>query len=376
MTGIKKVIFFVLLAKILFFAAVYIGYKSFSFDTETFSANLVYPKEQGISPSTTFNTWDSQHYYLLSDKGYGVNPMSDAFYPLYPTLIKLFRPVFLGNTVLTGVVLSNIFSIIGMLFLYLLVLKLFKSQTAFKTVLLFSAFPTAFHMNIMYSEALFLMLVFGFFYYIYNNKFMPAVIFALLLPISRPQGILLLAPLVVFILIKHKYKFLRVLKAKENFIIGAFILGWFGYFFFMYNETGSFFAGFEAQKLYVAQSSIWNILRIDQWFIGNFVNLEFSLHGYTNSIIDRSFFIIYLIMLYYIYKKTNKVLFVFALFMGLIPALSDHFMSYTRLLLPVFPMFIALGKVIKEKTAYVIAVLLFLVQIVFAVRHCLGYWVA
>ncbi|MEI6093650.1 MAG: hypothetical protein WCQ47_08260, partial [bacterium] len=220
------------------------------------------------------------------------------------------------------------------------------------------------------------MLVLGFFYYLYNNKIIPTVVFALLLPFCKAQGILLIVPLIFFVLLKYKYKIFDILRCKENIIVTAFFVGWVSYFCFMYITTGSFFSGFEAQRYFVAHNDIINIFRIDQWFFNNFINIKLTLHGCTNSFTDRAFFVFYLVSLYYIYRKTNKTFFVYALFLGMVPALSDHFMSYTRYLLPLFPMFIAFSIVLKNKVFNLIIVLFFSIQIIFAVRHCLSYWVA
>ncbi|MEI6092743.1 MAG: hypothetical protein WCQ47_03570 [bacterium] len=381
----KKIIFLVLFVKIIFFIVIYVGYKSYPFhvtsiqkDDIRFYLNPQDPQDQKVNFLSTLQTWDAGYYRFLAEHGYqqDQDQVSNAMYPLFPLLVRLVNPVFFGNTVLAGIVLSNLFSIIAVLLLYLLVIKLFSPDIAFKTILLFLSFPTAFYMNLMYTESLFLMLVLGFFYYLYNNKIIPTAVFALLLPLCRPQGILIVVPLVFFILSKYKYKLLDVLKSKENILVAVFFLGWTAYFCFMYMTTGLFFSGFDAQDYFVAQNSLLNIFRVDQWFLDNFINVELSLHGFTNSIIDRTFFIFYLVSLYFIYRKTDKTFFVYALFLGLIPALSDHFTAYTRYLLPLFPMFIVFSIVLKNKVFNLIVVLLFSIQIIFAVRHCLNYWVA
>ena len=65
-----------------------------------------------------FNTWDTQHYLLLAQRGYGVNPMSNAFYPLFPYLIKAFTPIFFGKPLIAAYVISNLASLLVPVYMY------------------------------------------------------------------------------------------------------------------------------------------------------------------------------------------------------------------------------------------------------------------
>jgi hypothetical protein len=66
---------------------------------------------------------------------------------------------------------------------------------------------------------------------------------------------------------------------------------------------------------------------------------------------------------------------VYAAVSMLVPALSGTFMSYTRYLLVVFPLFMYLG-IRFPKSVYYLAPPMFALQILFYVIHTGGYWVA
>jgi hypothetical protein len=137
--------------------------------------------------------------------------------------------------------------------------------------------------------------------------------------------------------------------------------------------TGSFFSAYEEA------SDIWGhtlnyLIYLHRWFLDNFIFTQLILHGYRTSMIDRFCFFVYLYLLYYIYKRLDKTLFAYSLIMGMVPALIDHFMSYSRYLLVVFPLFIIMALLLKKN--YLLIVFFFLVmQAIFLTMHSLNYWV-
>jgi len=79
------------------------------------------------------------------------------------------------------------------------------------------------------------------------------------------------------------------------------------------------------------------------WFTNNFVRIDLQLHNYTNSMIDRGAFLLCAPLLVGVYRTEHKALFAYAALTLLVPALAGSFMSYTRMLLMVFPLFMFLG---------------------------------
>lgn len=169
-------------------------------------------------------------------------------------------------------------------------------------------------------------------------------------------------------------------KLKLSFPKLFLTLGFFGggilvYLGLMKFWTGSGLGGFEALKLYVTRYSITNLFNPLQWFIGNFLTLPYSLHGFNTSLIDRSFFIFFLIWLRPSYRLLPRILFWQMIVLGLLPAMAGYFMSYPRYLLAAFPIFITAAKMMKGKTIILVFPML-LMQGLFTVWYGLNYWVA
>lgn len=370
--SLYRVVGYVLLYKVAFFILVYFSFQMLPFSHGSLEANLHYP-DNTVNFLTTLKTWDGQHYHLLGAEGYQPESMSNAFYPLYPILMKVMSTIFGFSAAVSGLLISNILSVFAAAFLYLVSREFMSSELATGSVILYLSYPLTFYTNIVYSESLFLFLALGLFYGLYKDKVWVAVVAAFLLPLSRPQGVLVGLAIIVFFLFKYKRDIFYVVLKKDMFTLLAFPLGVVSYFLFMHLATGNFLAGFDAQSNFISGNSVANIVKLDDWFLRNFVNIDLAFHGFTNSIIDRAFFVFYVIMLYFIYKKTDMTLFAYALVIGMIPALSGSFMSFSRYTLGIFPIFMVLS-MLSKRYFYMIAVVFFAVQSVFISRHTLNHW--
>ena len=115
--------------------------------------------------------WDSQWYIQIAREGYWFQPLRQsnvAFFPLYPMLTRLAAPLFGNNLVLSGIILSNLAFLLGLIVLYRLAHLLLSEQTSLdesslqaasrRTVFYTAFFPTAFFFSAVYTESLFLLL--------------------------------------------------------------------------------------------------------------------------------------------------------------------------------------------------------------------------
>jgi Mannosyltransferase (PIG-V) len=109
------------------------------------------------------SAWDAGNYLTIARYGYGLGRYLHAFFPLYPTLIRL------GAwsdqaALITGVAIS-IAALAGALYLlYRLVALECGDETARLAVLLVAFFPMALFYSAVYTESLFLFLTVGAFY--------------------------------------------------------------------------------------------------------------------------------------------------------------------------------------------------------------------
>jgi len=138
--------------------------------------------------------WDSVHYVDISRRGYYGTDM--AFFPLYPALIAALGRL-IGNHVVAGLLLSNTAFFIGLFFLYQLVEHDHDRNVAHRAVFYTSIFPTAIFFSAVYTESLFFALTVAAFYAIRRRAWMIAGIVGCFAALTRVEGILLIAPLLI-----------------------------------------------------------------------------------------------------------------------------------------------------------------------------------
>ncbi len=140
--------------------------------------------------------WDGAWYSEIATKGYGVrDPASTAFFPLYPMLVRLGAALG-GGPALWGVLISLVSTLFTLYFLYGIAEKLYDWRVARAATITFAFFPTAFFLNAVYTEALFLAFSTGAIWAAYVRRdLLLAGILGALAAATRNLGILLLIPL-------------------------------------------------------------------------------------------------------------------------------------------------------------------------------------
>lgn len=138
--------------------------------------------------------WDAEHYLGIARKGYsGTEP---AFFPLYPQLIALVGTL-AGSYLVGGLLVSNAASFFGLLYLYKLVEHEYNRHVAQRATFYIAIFPTAIFFSAVYSESLFLFLTVASFYYARERRWLTAGAFGFFAALTRSEGILLVAPLLI-----------------------------------------------------------------------------------------------------------------------------------------------------------------------------------
>ena len=140
--------------------------------------------------------WDGAWYSAIAMEGYGFRaPESTTFFPLYPMLVRAGTALG-GGPYLWGVLVSLTATLFALYFLYQIAEKLLGVRAARATTLAFAFFPTAFFLNAVYTEALFLAFVTGSFWAAYVRRdLLLAGVLGALAAATRNFGVLLLIPL-------------------------------------------------------------------------------------------------------------------------------------------------------------------------------------
>jgi hypothetical protein len=139
--------------------------------------------------------WDSIWFLRVADGGY--SDASAAFYPLYPLLLRLLDPLFLGHTVLAGVALSLACCCAAFVVLARLAERRLGLDGARRAVLYVALFPAALFLQAVYAESLFLLLAVTAFMLAERGRLWAAGVACGLAMLTRPLGFALLPALVV-----------------------------------------------------------------------------------------------------------------------------------------------------------------------------------
>ncbi|HTA76783.1 MAG TPA: hypothetical protein VK791_06475 [bacterium] len=373
--GIKKIFVLTIAFKLTALTVIAVGAVFLPFNTANYTANFHYPPYRAPDFFTRFTTWDAQHYLYLADHGYAPGLMSDTFYPLFPFLVHLASFLFFGNALAAGLLLSTLFTLGSMLFLYSLVRKIHGEEAALNSCLLLLAFPMSFFLGLVYADSLFLMLAVGFFYFSQVGKGWLAIICAFLLPLTKPTGILAAVFSFATVFCEKWPTYKGDYFNRRYYLYAAISLGFLAYLLVMEWLTGNYLSGFTAQHYFNSGYSIQNLFHPIDWILKNFIDVSYSFNGPTNGVVSRLVFIGFLVWLVTSFKTVGDPLWFYALVVGLVSALSGDLMSFSRYLVMIFPIFITMAIRFKSSVRY-LAWAFALVQIAFILLYSINEWVA
>ena len=128
---------------------------------------------------TSFANFDGAHYLLIAKNGY--TTYQQAFFPLYPLLIRWLSPLFSNNLLLTGLIISNLSFLLG-LYIFSKYLKLTTNnqQLTVWVIIFLLVFPTSFFFAAVYTEGLSFLLFISTLYFLKKEKYGASSIFAIL----------------------------------------------------------------------------------------------------------------------------------------------------------------------------------------------------
>jgi len=226
------------------------------------------------------NRWDSYWYLDIAEKGYYLRGEKDianvVFFPLYPLLIQAVAPMVGGNLILSGWIVSSIFLILASAMLVRLTQRFHPEIDPVLPVMFLLAYPTAFILNAVYSESLFLFLSLGMVYYAREQKFLIASIFAAFASATRIAGVFLCVLLLVEFIQSQGWKSLFGKRLLPLIIAPS---GAVGFFLYHWIAFGDFF-------LYLRIQSNWGrdfemtatdyVMRNSPYMINMFNDLLFT----------------------------------------------------------------------------------------------------
>ena len=303
-----------------------------------------------------WNTWDVQHYIKIAKFGYsnltvdGIN-YQIVFFPLYPYLIKLFSYVF-QNYIVSALIVANLSYAAAAYYFYRLVQLDFDKEDAFRTVVYFSVFPTAYFLHAAYTESLFLALTISSFYYARNGRWALCGVLGMLAAATRITGILLIPVLIIEYLAQRNYK---VREIRPNICwIGIIGFGLLSFLVINYMVAGDplYFMQVQSEnwskKLsmpYLGFINSWNILT------GDFsLNVNSPSNRLLGGLFEITFAFMGLALIIYGFFRVRLSYSLYALATWLVVTSTWFWNSIPRYTLTMFPIFIALSLLGRRKS--------------------------
>ncbi len=314
--------------------------------------------------------FDGNHYLTIARRGYGY--AQQAFFPLYPNLIRYFSKYMLPVT--SGVAISIVSFFIAIIFLVKLV-KLDDSDPniAKWTIISLLTFPTSFFLGSVYTEGLFLMLVVLSFYCARTGRWWLAGIFGAFASYTRFVGIFLLPALL--------FEWFETSKNKKNLIPILLIpIGLLIYMQFLDKTTGDPFAFIHVQKLFgQGRSEKFILLYQVFWrYIKMVFTVDLNNPIYPTVVLEFVTGIAFLWASIAVAIKQRRSYAVFAVLSYLIPTLTGNLVSLPRYILTAFPFFIGYGRFLTQykHLRLIILPVSGLLLVIYLGMFIRGYWVA
>lgn len=378
----KKVIFLILAVKVLVLVAVF-GFKNILPTQDPARQGNYFYRSANNLFERSLATYDSQYYIKIAEDGYLNGPMNNklyAFYPLYPILIKIFSPVFLHDSFLTGIFISFICSFFAIIFLYKLLRLDSEEKTAILTVFYYLIFPAAIFYCAIYTESLFFLLSVLAFYFARERKWLLVGLFGFLAALTKAQGVLLVVPLAIEYLMSDegKLNWSNARTKLNNNDLGLVLLipaGLLSFFIYSFLTKGSFFLPLQVQGIwYRKPMGIGNFVNVLDRGLFHFNTLPF--HNYRLSMLDFLFSIIFLLLLIPMVKKIRLSYIIYSFLLIFVPLSTGTTASMIRYLSVSFPHFLFLAQVgEKSKTINAIIILIFVSLLLYmGIRFVDWHW--
>lgn len=321
--------------------------------------------------------FDGVHYLTISEKGYLGTGLIQAFFPLYPLLIKFFNPIF-NNYLITGLLLSHIFALLSFYAFYALVKMDFGKRIAWWSLIFFACFVSSFYLRSFYGESLFMALLFTSFLAAKSKKYLLAGILGLLLSSTRVIGIFILPSLWLLIYLSDRKNYSAYLKVSLS------ALGLLAYMLYLKWQFGDFLYFFTLQEQFGAsrQSNLVSYPQVIYRYLKIFYTVrpfDLKYYAYVQEFLLSlaSLGLLILATWQSLKQKTQELLpyLLFAILAYFLPTLTGNFSSMPRYILACFPIFIYLVQVLKAyKFLYLTISIIFL--IINLILFSQGYWVA
>lgn len=335
-----------------------------------FGAKFPYYHERLIATNLPHFLWslgnfDGVHYLGIAQSAYSAQ-FTQAFFPLYPLVIRIFSLLTFGSLFWSAFLLSNIFFLLALIVFYKLIVGHYDQKKALWSVIFMLAFPTSFYFGAIYTESLFLLLSLATFYLIDRKKYFLAALTGFLATLTRLIGVFL--GLIILLYTKgHKRYMLAGIVFLGLLIYMLYLQVNFGNPIYFLTSQSEFGQGRDSSKLILLPQVIFRYIKI-------LLTTQGLLR--LNAVFELTSTVFALAILAYSYKKVKSSWLLFSFLSVLLPTLTGTLASMPRYILVAFPIYVVLGSLKSTPLKLVILGIFMLVGFVSLTLFSQGYWVA
>lgn len=337
-----------------------------------FLAPVFIPLRDGFLGPTPWANFDGVHYLSIAQNGY--YQFEQAFFPLYPLLIKGLSQINIPRHI-GGLVTSHLFFLGGLIIFY----RLFQSknsQSARWSLFLLLLYPMSFFFATVYTESLFFFLAVAATYAAKRRQWLLAGIFGMLASATRIFGVFLL----VIILGEYFEKNIHRRNIGSILSISLVPLGLFAYMFYLWHSVGDPLAFFHSQPAFGANRSGFGLVSPPQ-VLWRYAKIIFTVPvmtlNYQVALGELTTFFLGLWLIWKGWKQHFNVNYlIYSLLILITPVLTGTLSSLPRYLLSAFPLFFVFGNLHNTQVKLVIAFAFSLGLAICTSLFLRGYFVA
>ena len=332
--------------------------------------------------------FDGEHYLSIAYRGY--QPLTYFFFPLFPLLARFLSfGHSLINLAISGLAISNVTFLLGLLGLYKLIRLDYKAEIARTTLFLILLFPTSFYFGAFYTESLAFTLIVWSFYFARGKNWFLAGLAGALATATRITALALVPALVAEFFQQNRKLFTNhcslITAANFKNILCLFLLptGLAAYMYYLYIAAGDPLNFLHTVGIFGAQRSS-NFVLFPQVFYRYFFKILPALNYSYFPVVFSTYLeiitaTIFLGLSIIAFFRTRLSYAIYLSLGFLIPSLAGSFSSFPRYVLILFPGFLLSALWLSKQHKAVkllVYLLLFATLAVATALFVRGYWVA
>lgn len=330
----------------------------------------------------SFGNFDGVHYLRIAQNGYTAD-YSQAFFPLFPLLIKFLANIFPKNSSLdirlfvdpayfwSGIILANAFFLAALFAFYKLLRIDYSKKLALSSMVLLLVFPTSFYFGSIYTESLFLLLACSALYFLRKRRYLLSGVLISLASATRIFGILL-----ILVYLIEVAKNIKNLKVWAGLLIAP--LGLLFYMYYLNLNFGDPFYFLTSQPAFGAQRTVRQIILLPQVifrYLKIFLTVPITSLPFFNAFLEFMFTLAPIAVLIWAFKRIRFSYWLFSLLVLLLPTLTGTLSSMPRYVLMNFLLFPFAIEKLKKYHKWLIVSFVFL-AIILVSLFTRGYWIA